>query len=457
MAEKTTAEQETGKRARIPSKTTDAPLGATPTKQAKRPLEQITLSPSKEQNKKTHIDPKRVSNVSDQPQVSETTSQQNANNRSQKLKDTPPLHQKTLNFAPSTEPPQTPIQDENIDIIDEEERNNDKNETNPDSTIDDTMTDNNDIWDSSIKQTWDSNVVPNIDTSNVNTDPVNPQTNQQEKEGNISNFIITRLFAKNFIISPEGMAVDLIELCDELFDYGDISINHSKISMSGKSVVIQFINESDAEKAVGHKGTYLTYENVQSHAFKQSSYEDTYYRVTAIFTKTFRGVFSTPNEVKNFLLNTKLSDNFRKEGNFDSFKFKTQADGKTILSIYLNNRESWIELSKQDIVRGPKGYIRVLGHLSATNDKNLTHLWMGNLKDLTDGVPIIRALEFRKYHPVIASIAHDQKRGIPKGFGFIYMTKDEAEQMLKLDPPLMYEKEKIKFSATVRASDLISR
>ena len=171
----------------------------------------------------------------------------------------------------------------------------------------------------------------------------------------------------------------------------------------------------------------------------------------------FRGVFSTPNEVKNFLLNSKLSDNFRKEGNFDSFKFKTQSDGKTILSIYLNNRESWVELSKQDIVRGPKGYIRILGHLSATNDKELTHLWMGNLKDLTDGFPIIRALEFRNFHPIIASVAHDQKRGTPKGFGFIYMTKEEAEQMSILDPPLMYEKEKIRFSTTIRASDLISR
>jgi hypothetical protein len=252
------------------------------------------------------------------------------------------------------------------------------------------------------------------------------------------------------------MLVDLIELCDELYDYKDISMNHSKISISGKSVVIQFLNETDANKAIEHKETYLTYENSQSHGLNQSTHEEIYYRITVVFTKTFRGVLSIPNDIKNFLLNSKLSDNFRKEGNFDTFKFKTQSDGKTILSVYLNNRESWIKLSKQDIVRGPKGYIRVLGHLSTTNDKELTHLWMGNLKDLTDGVPIIKALEFRDFHPIIASIAHNQKRDTSKGFGFIYMLKNEADQMLELDPPLMYEEDKIRFSTSVRISDLIS-
>ena len=149
-------------------------------------------------------------------------------------------------------------------------------------------------------------------------------------------------------------------------------------------------------------------------------------------------------------MSSNLSTNFKQEKTIDSIKFKSQ-NNTWIVSIYLNNLDNWIELSKKSIVRGTGGYIQVLGHLSATNDRSLSHLWMGNLQDIPSGEPIIKSIQARGLNPIMAFVAHEQKKGTPKGFGFIYVKREEANEIINLAPPLIYRGKQIKISDSIRS------
>ena len=77
---------------------------------------------------------------------------------------------------------------------------------------------------------------------------------------------------------------------------------------------------------------------------------------------------------------------------------------------------------------------------------------MGNLKDIPSGEPIIKALQSRQLKPIMAFVVHEQQKGTPKGFGFIYVNKEEASEILNLSPPLKYHDTEIKFSSSIRST-----
>ena len=89
-----------------------------------------------------------------------STEQQKLNDRVQRLKDTPTLHQKLIPFT-QIDPSTIMVQDENIEIEDVEDKSKEQTEKNTDPPNEEVMSDTSNVWDSSIKQSWK-------DTTNTN-------------------------------------------------------------------------------------------------------------------------------------------------------------------------------------------------------------------------------------------------------------------------------------------------